>query len=53
MVRDKKGQRMLIKKALIVNPVVVPRSARASVMRHAQQHHKGVFTTLQEIIQRC
>ena len=42
-----------MKKVSINNQVVVPRSAREVVMRHAHMHHRGMSGTLQEIKLRC
>ena len=53
VVRDNKDWRMLVKKASIINQVVVPRSVRDMVMRHAHMHHRGVSATLKEIKRRC
>ena len=53
VVKDNKDRRMLVKKASIINQVVVPRSVRGIVMRHAHTHHRGVSATLKEIKRRC
>ena len=47
--RDAEGRRMLMKKASINNQMVIPRSAREVVMKHAHTHHRGVSATLQEL----
>ena len=40
---------MLMKAASLMNQMVIPRSARAEVMRRAHLHHRGVSTTVKEL----
>ena len=42
-----------MKRALIMNKVVVPMYAREVVMRHTHVHHWGLCATLHEIKRRC
>ena len=49
VVKNDEDLRMLVKKASIVNQVVVPRSIRGVVMKHAHVHHRGICATLKEI----
>ena len=53
VVKDVEDRMMLVKKASIINQVVVPRSVRGTVMRHTHMHHRGVSATLKEIKRRC
>ena len=53
VVRDEEGWQMLVKKASIINQVVVPRTAREMVMKYAHTDHLSVSATLQEIKRRC
>ena len=41
-----------MKKASVINQMVIPRSARAEVMKKAHLHHRGVSTTVKEIKRR-
>ena len=53
MVKNNKDRGMLVKKVSIINQVVVPRSFRGVVMKHAHTHHREVAATFKEIKRRC
>ena len=53
VVKSDDGRSMLVKKASIANQVVVPRSVRGIVMKHAHVHHRGICATVKEIKRRC
>ena len=53
MVNDDVDRRMLVKKASIINQVVVAWSVRELVMRHAHTHHRGVSATIKDIKRKC
>ena len=50
--RNRENKRMLMKKASLTNQMVIPRSARAEVMKRAHLHHRGMSTTVKEIKRR-